>query len=676
MPTQPFIPLTWRNVTGPSNASANTLLAKSGEQLGAAIEGLGTNVDQFADDKQKRETDAFIAELGALPDDAARQDALKQAETGWMNLDRINKATTDLQAQDYTTAESARQQILGNLNVDEKVRADKSRIRTNEILADPNITLENLNKAMAQLPEDQLSDHKGLLKAKANELARNTDTGIDDAFITNYVDPENNESYTRASYNTLINDTYSRLKKLHPYADESVLRQQAKAAITRTEAGTLFEAQDWYEKLTPDKKDIRDESTRKQTVVKTWREGSKALTKSFEALKKKHTPENSEQFRSDLRELNRQMEENPDSLGPSAKARLKTWTQRAITDYTQNSFDPEEAYLKQFGTTAPLLNAEGQPILDKNGVPQQQSVPLGLDDYSPTNVRDFVDAQIQTLTEELPFADRGEIIKQVGTKIQKSGLAVRFASGALPAKLKALAEQHRYDDEAARVKRRSTILQGITNNPGKIKGYVYDTLFSKFKKEGVDLEQKDIIKLKDQLSKTVVKWKGFIGNWDKLHEDTQKTYSIAIAEILSGANMDKDSNFLWMDPNDFPLAGIGSKTGDMTGIKKNAALTAILGHINPYGGSADKTSGGRSNMQIIADLQGQIVNSTTKEAETHNASVTDASKKISTDDLPQLDASVLKYDEKGKWKSGSDADKVFNTIGDMYMRLTPKGLTD
>ncbi len=51
-------------------------------------------------------------------------------------------------------------------------------------------------------------------------------------------------------------------------------------------------------------------------------------------------------------------------------------------------------------------------------------------------------------------------------------------------------------------------------------------------------------------------------------------------------------------------------------------------------------------------------------------------KKISTDDLPQLDASVLKYDEKGKWKSGSDADKVFNTIGDMYMRLTPKGLTD
>ena len=531
-----YIPITWKNVTGPSNASANALLTRSGDALGAAVEGLGDNVGQFADDKQKRETDAFIAELGALPDDAARQDALKQAETGWMNLDRINTATTDLQAEDYTTAASARAQILGDIDVKTAERGEESRNRTNIIMSNPDLSQADFNAAALKHTQEGFADTGGVLKKRANEFARNTNTGIDDAFITKYVDPENNESYTRASYNTLVNDTYSKLKKDHPYADESVLREQAKAAITRTEAGTLFEAQDWYEKLTPDKKDVRDESIRKQAVVKTWREGSKALTKSFEALKKKRTPENSEQFRSDLRELNRQMEIDPDSLGPSAQARLKSWTQKAITDYTQNSFDPEEAYLKQFG-------GKTRMVTGADGNIRQETIPLGLDDYSPTNVRDFVDSQIKTLTDELPFADRGEIIKQVGTKIQKSGLAVRFASGALPAKLKALAEQHRYDDEAARVKRRSTILTGITNNPGKIKGYVYDTLFSKFKKEGVELKQKDIIKLKDQLSKTVVKWKGFIGNWDKLHEDTQKTYSIAIAEILSGANMDKDSNF-------------------------------------------------------------------------------------------------------------------------------------
>tara|TARA_R110002020_G_scaffold147022_3_gene322085 strand:- start:3348 stop:5096 length:1749 start_codon:yes stop_codon:yes gene_type:complete len=523
-----------------------------------------------------------------------------------MNLDRINKATTDLQAQDYTTAESARQQILGDIDVETAQRKEESRERTNVIMSDPNLSQADFNAAALKHTQEGFADTGGVLKQRANEFARNTDTGITEDFITSYVDPENNESYTRATYNTLVNDTYNKLKEAHPFADESVLRKQAKAAITRTEAGTLFEEQGWYEKLTPDKKDVRDESIRKQAVVKTWREGSKALTKSFEALKKKRTPENSEQFRSDLRELNRQMEENPDSLGPSAKARLTTWTQRAITDYTQNSFDPEEAYLKQFGGKTRMVE-------DADGNLRQETIPLGLDDYSPTNVRDFVDAQIQTLTDELPFADRREIIKQVGTKIQTSGLAVRFASGALPAKLKALAEQHRYDDEVARVERRSTILKGITKSGG-VAEYAFDTLFEKFQKRGVKLDEEQVGKLTKQLKQTVNNWKGFIPNWDKLHKDTQKTYSIAIGEILSRANLDKDSNFLWLDPDDFPLSGVGSTTGDMTGIKKNAALTAILGHINPYGGSADKTSGGRTNMQIISDLQGIIVKDNTKKS--------------------------------------------------------------
>ena len=627
----PFIPLTWRNVTGPSNAAALDMMRKSGQDLGGAIEGLGTNVEQFADEKQKRETDAFIAELGALPDDAARQDALKEAETGWMNLDRINKATTDLQAEDYTTAASARAQILGDIDVETAQRKEESRERTNVIMSDPNLSQADFNAAALKHTQEGFADTGGVLKQRANEFARNTETGIDDAFITGYVDPENNESYTRATYNTLVNDTYNKLKEAHPFADESVLRKQAKAAITRTEAGTKFEEQEWYEKLTPDRKDIRDETIRKEAVVKTWRDSSKSITKSFEALKNKRTPENSEQFRSDLRELNRQMEENPNSLGPSAQARLKTWTQRAITDYTQNSFDPEDAYLKQFGKTTPLLDRKGNPVSDGKGGYEQQSVPLGLDDYSPTNVRDFVDAQIQTLTEELPFADRGEIIKQVGTKIQKSGLAVRFASGALPAKLKALAEQHRYDDEVARVERRSTILKGITESGG-VAEYAFDTLFEKFQKRGVKLDEDQVGKLKKQLTQTTNKWKGFIPNWSALHKDTKKTYSIAIGEILSRANLDKDANFLWLDPDDFPLSGIGSTTGDMTGIKKNAALTAILGHINPYGGSTAK--GALSNMQIIEQLQGNIVKSNETALQTFNKTVANK-KKISKDSLPE-----------------------------------------
>ena len=245
-----FIPLTWRNVTGPSNAAALDMMRKSGQDLGGAIEGLGTNVEQFADEKQKRETDAFIAELGALPDDAARQDALKQAETGWMNLDRINKATTDLQAGDYTTAESARQQILGDIDVKTQVRGEESRVKTDEILSNPDLTATGLNEAALQLTQGGWKDHGGRLKARANEIARNTDTGITEDFIqTQIADPTNEKLYTRATYNTIVNNAYNKLKEAHPYADESVLKQRAKEAITRTEAGTLFERQQWFEEL-------------------------------------------------------------------------------------------------------------------------------------------------------------------------------------------------------------------------------------------------------------------------------------------------------------------------------------------------------------------------------------------------------------------------------------------
>ena len=96
--------------------------------------------------------------------------------------------------------------------------------------------------------------------------------------------------------------------------------------------------------------------------------------------------------------------------------------------------------------------------------------------------------------------------------------------------------------------------------------------------------------------------------------------------------MDKDANFLWLDPDDFPLSGIGSTTGDMTGIKKNAALTAILGHINPYGGSI--AEGALSNMQIIEQLQGNIVKSNETALQTFNKTVANK-KKISKDSLPE-----------------------------------------
>ena len=600
MAAPPFIPLTWRNVTGPSNAAALDMMRKSGQDLGGAIEGLGTNVDQFADEKQKRETDAFIAELGALPDDAARQDALKQAETGWMNLDRINTATTDLQAQDYTTAASARAQILGDIDVTTAERKEESRLGVDEILTS-GLPPEDISRLSQEHKAKGLADTGGRLKAYANEQVQRTPSGITPESISALgLDPSNPKSYTRATYNTLINDEYLRLKESNPYADDSVLRKGAKDAVSRTEAGTFFEQQKWYEELERPGVAAEEERIRKKDVVQTWRTSNKDITTSYSALSANPTDENRNQFRSDLRELSRQYAEDPTSLGPMAETRLKTWTTRAIRDYTQNSFDPEEAYLKQFGGRTEVVNGE------------VQIMPLGINDFTPEKVNTFIENEIKNLTEELPYADPAEIVKHVGTKIQKSGLAVRFAQGALPAQLKAIAEKYRYDDEVTRVKRRSDVLTGIETNDNGLTGYVYDTLFERFQKEGQSLKPAEAGKLRKELAKTINLFKGYIPNWDTLHKDTRKTYTIAMAEVLSGASIDEDSNFLWLDPNDYPVVAHGSSTGDMSGISKNAALTALLGHINPYGGSGSKNA--RSNRQIIDDLQGTITETNTKKA--------------------------------------------------------------
>jgi len=122
---QPLIPITWRNVTGPSNASANALLSKSGEQLGNALSGLGNTVDDYAADRQKRETDAFVAELNALGSDEERQDLLGRAEKGWLDMGQANTAVTERRAQDFLIADEGRAQ-------EQEIRAQEQALMSQE----------------------------------------------------------------------------------------------------------------------------------------------------------------------------------------------------------------------------------------------------------------------------------------------------------------------------------------------------------------------------------------------------------------------------------------------------------------------------------------------------------------------------------------------------------------
>ena len=91
---------------------------------------------------------------------------------------------------------------------------------------------------------------------------------------------------------------------------------------------------------------------------------------------------------------------------------------------------------------------------------------------------------------------------------------------------------------------------------------------------------------------------------------SKETYQIAMVDLLSGAVVDKDGNFLWMDPDDFALANIqGAKaTGDMSGAPKNVVLTALAGAISPYGTGVDSTgrTSGPPNSVLLRQLEAAV----------------------------------------------------------------------
>ena len=115
-------PITWKNVSAPDFGDELLAQQRAGNLLGKAVEGLGTNVIDAAEAKRKFETDQFIADLNAAPNDATRNQMVSDAESGWLNLDRVNKAVTDAQLQDFKVQEEARAQLL---SADQHAQAER-----------------------------------------------------------------------------------------------------------------------------------------------------------------------------------------------------------------------------------------------------------------------------------------------------------------------------------------------------------------------------------------------------------------------------------------------------------------------------------------------------------------------------------------------------------------------
>ena len=87
--------ITWKTVTAPSVAAELAEARKAQEGIGAAFEGVGSQLEDYAATKQKRQTDAFIADLNLAKNEDERNEMISAAKSGWLNMERITDASRD-----------------------------------------------------------------------------------------------------------------------------------------------------------------------------------------------------------------------------------------------------------------------------------------------------------------------------------------------------------------------------------------------------------------------------------------------------------------------------------------------------------------------------------------------------------------------------------------------------
>ena len=123
-------PITWRNVNAPSGGAGLAAFTRSGKNLGDAFKGLGENVQNVADDEQKRQTDDFVSALNALNTDEERNQLVQDANKAFLDIGRVNKSVTAAQTQDFKVNADKRATTLLDDNLvtsglqQEKLQAD------------------------------------------------------------------------------------------------------------------------------------------------------------------------------------------------------------------------------------------------------------------------------------------------------------------------------------------------------------------------------------------------------------------------------------------------------------------------------------------------------------------------------------------------------------------------
>jgi len=388
--------------------------------------------------------------------------------------------------------------------------------------------------------------------------------------------------YYSSTFNKLIENEYRRFKDLNPHADDALLRTKAINAVKRTSAQTIFERQEWYEKLTDPALHLVRETKRKQEVHKESRELLLETSKAYSASIK--DPKNRDAFKESLRKLNIFANNNPNIVKPGTLAQIAKFTDKGIRDVVAQDFDPTGDYkdfIQQLDTSRNFedLGTEGDP---------STYAPLNVDDFSPTHKQMFMDEQIALIQADFPDASEAVIRQKLSDKIQKSPLGILYITGGHKAALKATYERFTVENRNKEIEYRGKLHGKFIDEGGTSAGniqrgaarHTYNEVFKRLNSNR-KLEPKEIVKLENQIQSVYKTWNSYFVK-DGLDEQQKLSVNIAIHEILRGIEIDKDADNIWtlyLDESDVTVAGI-EPFDDATNIKKNQALSAILGHID------------------------------------------------------------------------------------------------
>jgi hypothetical protein len=559
-----FEPVTIRNIgqiAAPDFSDSNALRRAADKQITGGIGTVADAGQTALDTHVKQKSDEFIAHINSLPDDAARQQALQDADPAFLDQALITAGLKEARSEDRATEnqlflrnQKARAAGIAEISFDAAVRKEAHRKSANS-LATSNLPQGEFNTQALALTQQDGGDPTGVLSREVNrrfDADANTQVIEDSVFTDSGIDSSKLSSYSKDAYERVIEAQYNKINLDHPHIPEKDKLAEARDAVSKTKHGKQFASQKWFEELNTVQKLAAGDSIAKFDARNTFRDQIKEIT---DALNSGDAADSE----SKVKQLAQFIDIQGDRLnaGPAQK-QLQKFQKKVLSNYLTNEYKPVSTFLSSVITPDPETGISRTPVLN---------------DYSPNNVEKYLNDQTQTLSERLG-QDPATVKATLKQRLLASPAGPNIIRAEIPARIQVTRNEAAAGITVANIERNAKVKEGFIIS-GSAKQFTTDALISQFVGQNGKLTPKENAKVNRQVGKAYEKWQGFFtfGKDDKVAKENVK---VAIHELMMESYIDIDK----FDPNDIANANL-SPTGDVSNANRQGVLLALLGKLDP-----------------------------------------------------------------------------------------------